>query len=452
MIATDDVRTERGGEHLPALGDGRGSDPASAPAWTPWAPRPDLLAVLESSGNGTLRLRSPGNPAVLSALRCRCAVVPNQAYRFAVRFRPSGIASVRDSVRPLLRWFRASGQACATDYVTQFSAATDGWYETEQVVGPHPDATEVEVSLMLRWTDAGNVTWDQPSLRPCAAPAPRFATLGVANVGVALDAPVEECIRHCCDLIAEAGRAGCDLLVLTEMVLGRPTRAEPIPGPAFERFAEQARRHRIWVIPNYYEQDGPRVYNTSSLINRDGELAGKYRKVHLIPGEYLAGVTPGSSTPVFDTDFARLGISVCYDNKFPEHQLALAAQGAELLCSCQEGDWREAAYTMDIVARAKAISTGAYVLSSGRCTPSEQQGHLAREAQTFIISPEGYVLAQAGRDGAGVISRRVELGRSMYIGTAAGHQDIWNDMAADARRPQLYRALSEDFPSPAGRA
>lgn len=101
---------------------------------------------------------------------------------------------------------------------------------------------------------------------------------------------------------------------------------------------------------------------------------------------------------------------------------------------------------MDLVARAKAISTGAYVLSSGRCTPSEQQGHLSREAQTFIISPEGYVLAQAGRDGAGIISRRVELGRSMWIGTAAGHHERWNDEAADARRPHLYRAIADDFP------
>jgi hypothetical protein len=166
MIVTSDVGTERAGEHLPALDGGRGNDPAHAPAWALWAPRPDLLAVLEPSGGGRMRLQSPGNPAVLSALRCRCAVAPNQTYRFAVRFRPSGIASVRDSVRPLLRWFRASGQACATDYVTQFQADRDGWYEAEQVVGPHPDAVEVEVSLLLRWTDEGSVTWSNRAYVP----------------------------------------------------------------------------------------------------------------------------------------------------------------------------------------------------------------------------------------------------------------------------------------------
>ena len=190
MIATADMAAISL-ELLPPLSMPPRDEHAQAKSWTVWAPRTDLLADCAAGASRAIRLTSRGDSAVLSSLRHRCPVSPGQTYRFSVRFRPEGLTSIRDSVRPLLRWFRASGQCAATDYVVRVAAEPDGWYRADQVVGPHPDAIEVEVHLMLRWTAQGSVTWAQPSLRACAAPATRHATLGVANVGVALDAPAK---------------------------------------------------------------------------------------------------------------------------------------------------------------------------------------------------------------------------------------------------------------------
>jgi predicted amidohydrolase len=81
---------------------------------------------------------------------------------------------------------------------------------------------------------------------------------------------------------------------------------------------------------NYYEKDGAKVYNTTVLTGRGGEIAGKYRKIHMPAHErWLA--EPGSKCPVFETDIGRLGISVCYDIVFPEHARILALNGADIL-------------------------------------------------------------------------------------------------------------------------
>jgi len=84
-------------------------------------------------------------------------------------------------------------------------------------------------------------------------------------------------------------------------------------------------------VAGLYERAGARIYNTAVLIGRDGSLAGRYRKMSLPDEEIEGGITPGSETPVFDTDFGRVGLMICWDSSYPEVARALATRTRLLL-------------------------------------------------------------------------------------------------------------------------
>ena len=107
--------------------------------------------------------------------------------------------------------------------------------------------------------------------------------------------------------------------------------AETIPGPTTAALSELAKRRSAYVVAGIYEREGPVLYNTSVLIDRKGTLVGRYRKVYLPRGELEGGLTPGSSYPVFRTDFGTVGMMICYDVFFADPARALATAGAELI-------------------------------------------------------------------------------------------------------------------------
>src|SRR5436190_6936759 len=108
--------------------------------------------------------------------------------------------------------------------------------------------------------------------------------------------------------------------------------AQPLPGLAEEAFQEMARHHRIWVVNgSMYERRDGHIFNTTSIINPEGEVIGRYRK--MFPFRPLEqGVQPGSEFFVFDIEGAgRFGVLNCYDIWFPEVSRQLTAMGAEVL-------------------------------------------------------------------------------------------------------------------------
>jgi predicted amidohydrolase len=154
----------------------------------------------------------------------------------------------------------------------------------------------------------------------------------------------DENVRHACGLIDEAARGGAQLIVLPEFFNNeyfpqyRDYRymdyAEPEDGPTQCCIKAQARQHGVHIVSTIFEMARPGLYyDTAMLIDPDGEIVGKYRKVHpaaLLSLEkiYFRG---GSSFPVFTVRDWRLGISICYDNLFPESCRSLALNGAELI-------------------------------------------------------------------------------------------------------------------------
>ena len=125
-----------------------------------------------------------------------------------------------------------------------------------------------------------------------------------------------------------------DMIVIGELAIygSRMANAETLPGKAEERMCAAARRNHIWLLPgSLFEKNGGKIFNTAPVINPDGEVVARYRKMFpFLP--YECEVSAGSEFVTFDVpDVGRFGVSICYDMWFPETTRTLAWMGAEVI-------------------------------------------------------------------------------------------------------------------------
>ncbi len=120
--------------------------------------------------------------------------------------------------------------------------------------------------------------------------------------------------------------------------------AETIPGPTTDLVASYARSHGCYIICPLIGAHGSQMTNDAILIDRQGQIVGRYAKIHpVVQGaEFKSlelGITPGEEVPVFDTDFGRIGIQICFDIMYPEPWAELKRKGAEIVfwCSAYDG-------------------------------------------------------------------------------------------------------------------
>jgi predicted amidohydrolase len=165
-------------------------------------------------------------------------------------------------------------------------------------------------------------------------------------------------------MLDAAGRNKADLAVLPEtfMAAGLPSHAirsvaQSIPGVAFDAVAQRARRHAMYVVAGFFIADADRVSNVAALIDRSGELVGIYSKTHPTEGEIDNGVVPGAGARVFETDFGRLGLAVCFDVNWPSLWSAMKRDGADAVC------WLSA-YEGGLPLQAHAIQLGLPIITS----------------------------------------------------------------------------------------
>jgi deaminated glutathione amidase len=224
-------------------------------------------------------------------------------------------------------------------------------------------------------------------------------------------------------LIRAAASQGASLVVLPEVFNWRGPRgaeaefAEGIPGRASERMAALARELRIHLQAGSITERiaGQRLcYNTALLFAPDGEAIGKYRKIHLfdveIPGQVSARESqcrePGSETVVVRTEVAVIGLSVCYDLRFPELYRQLVRAGAEILCIPSAFTFPTGAAHWEPLLRARAIENQCYVIAPNQCgtSPNGYRDY----GSSMIVDPWGAVIARAG-EGEGSIVTEIHL-------------------------------------------
>jgi predicted amidohydrolase len=160
-----------------------------------------------------------------------------------------------------------------------------------------------------------------------------------------------------------------------------------------------------------------RVFNTSVLISPEGELEAVYRKIHLFDvdlgasggGVYResAFIAPGREVVVAQTPEAVIGLSVCYDLRFPELYRALAARGAQILAVPSAFTRETGKDHWEVLLRARAIENQAFVLAPAQCGRHSETR--ASHGRSLVVDPWGVVLAQAG-DRPCVVLAECDLG------------------------------------------
>ena len=193
--------------------------------------------------------------------------------------------------------------------------------------------------------------------------------------------------------------------------------AEPIPGPSTEYFGQLARELGVVIVTSLFERRAPGLYhNTAVVIERDGSMAGTYRKMHIPddPAYYEKFYfTPGDlGFHPIDTSVGRLGVMVCWDQWYPEGARLMALQGAELLIyptaigyaasdSAVEQQRQREAWTT--VQRGHAVANGLPVVAVNRVgfepDPSGQTPGIEFWGSTFVAGPQGELLYRASADG-----------------------------------------------------
>jgi len=248
--------------------------------------------------------------------------------------------------------------------------------------------------------------------------------LRVALVQLDATDDVEANIARAAALADEAASAGARLVALPEYLqfrgsdVGYRASARPIPGPHTDAFAEVARRRDAWILVGSTAEtsgDPSRPYNTSTLIAPNGSIAATYRKIHLFDVAVENGpvatesdrVTAGGAPVVTTVDGVPIGLSICYDLRFPELYRALALAGAQVLTVPSDFMERTGRDHWEILLRARAIENGAYVLA-----PSQIGGPSRFPAfgRSMVIDPWGTVVAQAP-DVVGIVYAELDLDR-----------------------------------------
>ena len=108
--------------------------------------------------------------------------------------------------------------------------------------------------------------------------------------------------------------------------------AEPIPGPTVARMAEWARAQNCYVICPILERQGDKIFNTAVVLDRSGNIAGSYRKIHVVENEMQSGASCGRSAPAaISTDFGKIGVQTCFDVNWPDGWSKLKQDGAEIV-------------------------------------------------------------------------------------------------------------------------
>lgn len=338
-------------------------------------------------GQPTLALKGGGKDFAAGYWSSIVDIQPGTFYHFKTHFKSNHVDEPYRSILARVIWHDEKGSVAGfREYPATLREETkDGWHVIEQSYQAPKEARTAQLELHYRWDGDGTVHFGGTTFEKTSTPEKRVVRLATVHHRPRNSQSASDNLKAFGELVNRAGNQKADIVCLPEGVTIVGTRSdyvsasEPVPGPTTKYLGEVARRNNLYIVAGILEKEGDVVYNTAVLIDRDGKPAGKYRKTSLPREEIDGGVTPGNSFPVFDTDFGRIGIMVCWDVSFPEPARALAEQGAEVIfLPIWGGDVT--------LTKARAIENQVYVVSS------------TYDMITAVFDLEGKVIEQAADD------------------------------------------------------
>ncbi len=361
--------------------------------WTTWSSRPETMprtfidTQVSRGGRGSLAINGASNGAAYGGWQKQVSGVEGGSWiRLRAFYKAESVAAENWQVVARLDWRTAAGKRVGEPAYIPWTRRQNEWSELTGEGQAPVGTASVVVELLLANAPQGTVWWDEILLERIPPPAARKVNIATVNLRPKQTSGSEESVSQFIATIGKSVPANTDVILLPEgiSIVGTPKTifevAETIPGPTTKALSAVARARKSYVVAGIYEREGQVMYNTAVLIDRNGELAGKYRKVYLPREEVEGGLTPGTHFPVFKTDFGTVGLMICYDVFFAEPARALANQGAEMiLMPIWGGD--------ETLAKARAIENGVFLVTSGYDHP------------TYIMDPTGERLAQAREQG-----------------------------------------------------
>ena len=281
----------------------------------------------------------------------------------------------------------------------------------------------------------------------------KIVSIGLIQTTVSDD--IADNMKKTIERIEEASRKGAQIVCLQELYRTKyfPQKkkqdvnklAETIPGESTRAFSELAKKKKIVIIAPLFEKaSNGKYYNLAAIIDANGKILGSYRKVH-IPNDqffheknYFEQGDQGYC--VHKTQYARVGVLICYDQWFPEPARINALKGAEIIFyptaigwikghTSSDGDWHDAWKT---VQRAHAIANGIHVAAVNRVG---EEGQLKFWGGSFVCDSFGKVLKEASDTNEEALVVKVDLSKNKKI------QEGWGFLKN--RRPDTYNSLIE---------
>ncbi len=325
-----------------------------------WSPHPSATPLTEQNGE-TLAVAANGTRTCIGGWQLTYSgAVAGKTYSIRATTKYESIEQVYDVLRCEAYWGempanlgqRRSDQVLRWDFLIP-EAIEDDTIRFGRCLTAPEGTDKLTLRYTFRWTTQGSSDWQFPEIEVTESPDNTDEPVRISVVtGQKADRHSMKSIQDNVDFYLPLCEKVCeteqpDLVVLPEIALqwqikGSPLdRAVPAPGIEMQPFADLAKKYRVHVLLGLIERDGDAVHNTGALIGPDGEIVGKYRKVHLaVGGEMETGILPGDDFPVFDTEIGRIGCNICMDSSAAESSRMVGLNGADFLLLPIMGDHR----------------------------------------------------------------------------------------------------------------
>lgn len=250
-------------------------------------------------------------------------------------------------------------------------------------------------------------------------------------------------VNECFQLIDQAASEGADLAITVEtvnncMMLGDlrfpyPLVYEGTDGELVKRFSEAAKKHSMFIIAGILLTIDKKTYNCAVLFDRNGDIVGIHKKVHLPAGEELQ-VTPGDRFEVFNTEIGNIGMLVCWDMQYPEAVRELALGGADLI-ACPTLGWE------NIYGLSRAYESSVTVAAA---MGMDEHGVVEFCDPSCIVDNMGRIIAAAPRDKSGVTTAEIDITKepdTQYGSEIFYKSHSMRKTRFSQRRPDTYRLI-----------
>lgn len=404
--------------------------------WKVWSARPELAPVTQQS-EYQWTISSDGSPSCHGGWDLNWkTIAAGEWHRAEAVCKPTDLVSVQDSAHAELIFWKKNGKRADWRHV-RFEKLPDGNLRFSIEAQAPADAVSATLRLMLRWTDRGQTVWSKPSLSVIETPKPRLVKVAITT-GKFPGGTVEANLAFALELIGKAAAAGANVICLPEVITTLRTKdlehagARAIPGPETDALCTAARKLHVDIVCSMSELNGKLIHNTGLYIDPRKGIVGKYRKVHLAVGERWRGVTPGKDFPVWETDYGKAGMLICYDNVHAEAHRALSQKGAEVLFLPIMGDPRavgeKAFYKWKQIMSVRAMDNHVWFIV---CQNKGEWG--------CIIRPDGEIVAEVNpENGFAMTEIDLNFRHNSWIGSDFENRN-WGE-----RRPAVYQDLTAD--------